>query len=155
MRFPSFGLMAGLAATSTAQDLLFLDTLDYKEYDEAVALGFSAQKVTVDQWNAMTTVDFAQYKAIIISDPDCGSLDTIKFLEDTRNVWSPAVTGNIVLIGTDPTYHFSRDGAQTLIDNSIKFAAAGTTPAGVHQTGLYFALSCYYQNEDSANVKAV
>lgn len=57
--------------------------------------------------------------------------------------------------GTDPSYHFNQGKAKTLIDNSIKFAAAGTTPAGVPQTGLYFALSCYYEDEESAKVEAV
>jgi hypothetical protein len=64
-------------------------------------------------------------------------------LTDTKDVWGPAVKGNIVLIGTDPTWHFAaQPGAKTLIDNAIGFAAAGKTLAGASQTGLYFALSC-------------
>jgi cysteine-rich repeat protein len=59
-------------------------------------------------------------------------------------------------IGTDPTFHSGRPGATTLIDNSIRFAAAGVSPStGLFQTGLYFALSCYYQDVDSQKVDAL
>ncbi|ORX92361.1 hypothetical protein BCR34DRAFT_670044 [Clohesyomyces aquaticus] len=155
MKIPSLGLLASLAASAVAQDLLFLEGLQYNEYDEAVALGFSTKLVTEAEWAAMTTADFAKFKAIVVPDPSCGSVGTIKFLEDSKSVWSPAVTGNIILIGTDPSYHFGQGKAKTLIDNSIKFAAAGTTPAGVSQTGLYFSLSCYYGSVDSAKVDAL
>ncbi|KAF2264060.1 hypothetical protein CC78DRAFT_253952 [Lojkania enalia] len=155
MKLSTFGLLAGFAASAVAQDLLFLEGLDYNEYDEAVALGFSTQTVTEEEWAAMTTADFAKFKAIVIPDPSCGSVSRIKFLEDSRDAWSPAVTGNIILIGTDPSYHFSQGKAKTLIDNSIKFAASGTTPTGEPQTGLYFSLSCYYEDEESAKVEAL
>ncbi|KAF2676428.1 hypothetical protein K458DRAFT_437312 [Lentithecium fluviatile CBS 122367] len=155
MKFSSLALLAGLATSTVAQDLLFVEGLDYDEYDEAVAMGFTTKTVTEDEWAAMTTEDFSKFKAIVIPDPNCGSVGNIKFLEDSRDTWSPAVTGNIILIGTDPSYHFNQGKAKTLIDNSIKFAAAGTTPAGVPQTGLYFALSCYYEDEDSAKVEAL
>jgi hypothetical protein len=97
----------------------------------------------------MTTADFAKFKAIVIADPNCAYNTTpIQFLTDTKNVWSPAVTGNMIVIGTDPSYHtyVGIDGARTLIENSIKFAAAGTG------TGMYFALSCYYHAVDTATV---
>lgn len=99
----------------------------------------------------MTTADFAKFKAIIIPDPDC-VYDTspIKFFEDTKAVWSPAVTGNVVLIGTDPTLHSGgQPGAVTLIQKAVKFAASGTG------TGLYFCLSCYYNDVDTADVAAL
>lgn len=55
--------------------------------------------------------------------------------------------------GTDPTYHFgAQPGAKVLIDNAIQFAAAAKTSGGAFQTGLYFALSCYYNSVDSADV---
>ncbi|KAF2727637.1 hypothetical protein EJ04DRAFT_478718 [Polyplosphaeria fusca] len=155
MKFSNLGLLAGLAASGIAQDLLFLEGLDYREFDEAEALGFSTKIVTEAEWAAMTTDDFSKFKAIVVPDPSCGSVSTIKFLEDSKSQWSPAVTGNIILIGTDPSFHFSREGAKTLIDNSLKFAAAGTTPAGVPQTGLYFSLSCYYEDEESSAVSAL
>lgn len=99
----------------------------------------------------MTTADFAKYKAIILSDPNCvGSPTPIKFVEDTKAVWSPAIRGNMILIGTDPTLHSgAQPGAVTLIDNSVRFAASGS------ETGLYFSLSCYWSNTESATVDAL
>jgi hypothetical protein len=100
MRLLSFALSTAFAALGVAQDLLFLEGLEYREFDEAAALGLSTHTVTEAQWAAMTTEDFAKYKAIVIPDPSCGSVSTIKFLEDSKSQWSPAVTGNIILIGT-------------------------------------------------------
>lgn len=151
----AFSYLTAAAATLIgsvwAEDLLFVDTLKYTEYQEATTtLGMTAKVVTIDEWKAMTTTDFTKFKAIIISDPNCVDDTTpIKFLEETKNTWSPAVTGNMILIGTDPTYHDGRTGAVTLIQNSIKFAAAGAS------TGLYFALSCYYNDVDVAPVDAL
>lgn len=93
----------------------------------------------------MTTADFAKYKSIIVPDCLCNtSLDTIKFLDNTKKVWSPAVTGNMVLIGTDPSYHskwYKLAGASAMIRDSISLASTGK-----NGTGMYFSLSCYYQS---------
>ncbi|KAH0536868.1 hypothetical protein FGG08_006299 [Glutinoglossum americanum] len=159
MRFLSAAAAAAalLLAPALAEDLLFIDSLEFHEYDEAInALGMTAKAVTDAEWRAMTTADFAAYKAIVIADPSCGSLSDIQFLDDTKSAWSPAVLGNVILIGTDPSYHFGQGGAQTLIDNAIKFAAAGKSLDGsTSLTGLYFALSCYYGAVDSSPVSAL
>jgi hypothetical protein len=102
MRISKLGFLASLASAVSAQqyDLLFIETLLYGEYVEAVnTLGYTANVVDEPTWRNMTTADFASYKAIIISDPNCGTLDQIQFLEDTKQVWSPAVTGNMIVIG--------------------------------------------------------
>ncbi|KAI3399265.1 hypothetical protein diail_7428 [Diaporthe ilicicola] len=122
-------------------DLLMVDTLKAEEYVQAMAAGFTIDVVNTAGFNSMTTAQFSAYRAIVIGDPYCGSIDEIAFLETNKDVWSSAVTGNIVLIGTDPSYHASCCnivGARNLMTNSINFAAGqnGTT-------GLYMALSCY------------
>jgi hypothetical protein len=99
MKFSTLGLAAGLSATVLG-DLLFHESLTYKEYDEAVALGYTVKTVTDAQWKALTTAEFAEYEAIVIADPNCGSVSQIEFLEESKSVWSPAVTGNVILIGT-------------------------------------------------------
>lgn len=105
---------------------------------------------TPEEWNSYTTADFAKYKAIVIPDPDCGSVDDIAFLDATKAAWSPAILGNIILIGTDPGFHASsRKGAITLMNDAVQFSAAG------NGTGLYFALSCYYDAVDSATVDSL
>lgn len=109
-----------------------------------------AHVATPEEWNGMTTADFGKYKAIIIPDPECGAVDDVNFLDATKDVWSPAVEGNIILIGTDPGFHSSsRDGALTLIDDGVNFAASG------NGTGLYYALSCYYDSVDAATVDSL
>ncbi|KAM7221902.1 hypothetical protein V8F06_002653 [Rhypophila decipiens] len=109
--------------------------------------GSQAPHVCKDEaeWYRMTTADFARYKAIIIPDPQCNtSLNTIKFLEETKRVWSPAVTGNIVLIGTDPSFHYKwykLAGADAMMKDSIRLVSTNE-----NGTGMYMSLSCYYQS---------
>lgn len=94
----------------------------------------------------MTTADFSQYKAIIIPDCLCNtSLSLIQFLDDTKGVWSPAVTGNMVIIGTDPSFHakwFNLPGAYAMMQDAISHVVSGKDG-----TGMYMSLSCYYQSD--------
>lgn len=92
--------LAALTASALAEDLLFVENLTGLEIDEATSLKFSTKTVSEAQWRAMTTSDFAAFKAIIIGD-DFGSSDLtlIQFLADTKDVWGPAVTGNIIIHG--------------------------------------------------------
>lgn len=100
MRFSIISLLTGLAVTALAEDLLFIDTLQGEEFSQATTLGFTAKVVTETQWRGMVTTDFAAFKAIIVADNfGDSSIADIQFLDDTKAVWSPAVTGNIILIG--------------------------------------------------------
>jgi len=116
------------------------------EKQEAIsALGFTVVVVTDLQWAMMTTQEFSTYRAIILGDPTCDRTETpVPAVVASSGVWSAAITGNIIIIGTDPTYHFrfgnNKAGAKKLIDYSIAFAAAGPT------TGAYISLSCYYES---------
>ena len=103
MRFSTtLGLLAGLASYAIAEDLLFVDTLQFEEYNEATTtLGYTAKVVTEAEWKGMTTADFAAFKAIIIGDSASSDLSLIQFLEDTQSTWAPAVQGNMVLIGNN------------------------------------------------------
>jgi hypothetical protein len=126
-------------------DILILDTTvsgsPSLEEQQAVALGFTVDVVDPVTWSAMTTADFATYKAIVLGDPTCQTAPApaLTAAEANRTVWSPAVTGNVIVNGTDPVFHQSISGAVTLINRSINFAAA--EPG---KTGLYLSLSCYY-----------
>ncbi|OAP63142.1 hypothetical protein AYL99_02369 [Fonsecaea erecta] len=151
MRFST--LAAGFAAIAcvAAEDLLFLDQLVGNEEEHAVALGFTTKVVTETDWRAMKTTDFATFKAIIIGDP-FGSSDVslIQVLADTNTTWGPAVTGNVIIHGADQSNHDSYGvaGAAVLIENSIKFAAAGVSSSGTSQTGFYLSLSQYYNTAE-------
>ncbi|KAG9233603.1 putative Pappalysin-2 [Amylocarpus encephaloides] len=147
--------LAALAATITsvlAEDLLFASNLQGLEEGLAQKLGYTTKIVTETEWKAMTTADFASYKAIILGD-DFGSSykAQLQFLIDTKAVWGPAVTGNIIIHGADQSNH----GKDVLINNSIKFAASGKASTGAFNTGLYFSLSQYYDTVPVANVEAL
>lgn len=122
--------------------------------DEATLVSSKYTIVTLDttQWAALTAADVATYRAIVLGDPNCvyspALLDPVVA---NRAVWSEAVTGNIVLIGTDPAFHAEdRPGAVTLMEKSIDFAAAAKG-----KTGLYFSLSCYYHDAPETTLQLV
>lgn len=105
MKWLSLAAITALASSVIAEDLLFVDTLVGLEQDEATTLKFTSKVVTEAQWRTMTTSDFAKFKAIVIGD-DFGSSDLtmIQFLTDTKSVWGPAVTGNMIIAGMEPIY---------------------------------------------------
>ena len=141
------GLVAVTPAAAVGADVLILDTTvtggaSSLEATQAALLGLSVDVVNPVQWAAMTTAQFASYKAIVLGDPTCeeAPAPALTAAELNRTVWSPAVTGNVIVNGTDPVYHAPfQAGAVTLINRSINFAAA--EPG---KTGLYLSLSCYY-----------
>ncbi|KAJ4370821.1 hypothetical protein N0V86_008514 [Didymella sp. IMI 355093] len=103
----------------------------------------------------MTTVDFARYDAIVVPDLNSDYLTSLDFLENSKDVWSLAVTGSIIIIGKleqrgDPANHISTVGAGILISNAIRFAA--TSHQSQESTGLYLALSRIYNNVNNATL---
>lgn len=111
------------------------------EETNAVALGYSVDVVTPAQWAAMTTADFATYKAVVLGDPTCQTgTAAVAAAEANTAVWGAAVTGNVFIIGSDPRYHYySRPGAQNVYAKGIDFAASDPL-----KTGAFITLSCYY-----------
>jgi flagellar hook assembly protein FlgD len=93
------------------------------------------------QWSAATTADFAAFNVIVFEDqPECGVNDvTWATAEANEAVWGPAVTGNAIVIGSDPDFHTNAGTCpNNLIPDCVTFAASGSS------TGLYVALSCAY-----------
>jgi hypothetical protein len=93
------------------------------------------------QWSAATTADFAAFNVIVFEDqPECGVGDfTWSTAEANESVWGPAITGNAIVIGSDPDFHTNAGTCpNNLIPDCVTFAASGTG------TGLYVALSCAY-----------
>lgn len=110
------------------------------EATQASVLGLTPVVVDAATWAATTASEFASFQALILGDATCNpDVAAIAAAEANRAVWSPVVTGNIIVIGTDPVYHSgSIPGAVTLINQGINYAAAAAT------TGAYIDLSCYY-----------
>jgi hypothetical protein len=103
------------------------------------SLGYSVTVVDETTWSQLATADFASYDVLVFGDPQCGIdpsiLNTAVANEAT---WVPAVTGSMVVIGTDPVEHEGIGQFRKLMSDGISFAAHG------NGTGLYAALSCYY-----------
>jgi hypothetical protein len=141
----------GIAATPVrAADVLILSTTvtggtSSVEYTTATALGYTVDLVAAGPGAGTWPTPpqpYSAYKAIILGDPSCGSSTSIAAAEANSagvSGWAAAVTGNVVIIGTDPTYHKAQGGAQ-LWKSAIGFAAAGPG------TGAVIALSCYYNS---------
>jgi hypothetical protein len=141
------GLLMAVPTGLLAQKALILDAttiggVNSNEAKAAIAAGFTVTDVSDATWESMTTAQFAQYQLLILADPSCtiGTGPITAALSNT-STWGSAVNGNIVVIGTDPTYHYDAGtaGAGQLMTSAVKFAGA---QAG--KTGLYAALSCYY-----------
>ncbi len=113
----------------------------------AQAAGYDVTVADASTWVGMTTIEFAQYDAIVFGDPTCTEDTTpLATAEFNKFTWSSAVTGPKVVIGTDPIFHQSEFGVQAnqLTLNAMAFAASGPG------TGLYANLSCYYSGQASS-----
>jgi cysteine-rich repeat protein len=136
--------LAGADPAPDANSVLILDTTvtggaTSVEATQAALLGLTPVVVDAATWGAMSTADFATYRALILGDPNCVTgTGPLAPAEANRPVWSPAVTGNIITIGTDPVLHQAIPGAVNLINKSIAYAADAAT------TGAVIGLSCYY-----------
>lgn len=102
----------------------------------AIAQGLDVDIVDDAGWAALTQPQFDAYRAIILGDATCGG--SADAAEANTGTWSPVVDGNVVVVGTDPTYHYSQGGS-ALISKGIAFAVADAA-----KTGAYITLSCYY-----------
>ncbi|WP_375771180.1 DUF5011 domain-containing protein [Archangium gephyra] len=127
---------------STNKVLILADTVtggtSSLEAAAARAQGYTVEIASNAAWAAKSSADFAQYRALILGDNTCSGVGLITAAVANRNVWGPVVDGNVIIVGTDPVFHRSRDGG-LLTTNSVKFAAAQEG-----KTGMYVNLSCYY-----------
>jgi hypothetical protein len=121
------------------------ETLTVNEQTIAEANGYTVTVKDAAGWASTTTTEFGSFNAIVFGDANCqvSPSPTLDAAIANRTAWSPAVTGPIVVVGTDPIYHRNFVGspkiaAETLTLNSIAFAASGP------DTGMYMNLSCYY-----------
>ena len=98
-----------------------------------------------------TGFGFDQYRAIIFGDPSCGTdssnyLAGLTALNATKTNWTPAASGNVILLGIDNSCHANgTNGASKTIDRGIAFAVNDPS-----KTGFYYALSCYYDYTNPA-----
>jgi hypothetical protein len=139
------GLVAGASpASASSGSVLILSTsvsggTSSVEYQQATALGLTATVATPSTWDSMTQSQFAGYSAIVIGDPSAGGSCASTVPSDalsTAATWGPAVTANVVVLGTAPVL----GGGTTLVKDALAYAASGSG------TGLYVSLNCEYSS---------
>ena len=104
-----------------------------------VAAGKTPVVVDDATWASMTAAQFDSYDAIVLGDPTCSGLAPAAPAANAPT-WSSVVDGNVIVIGTDETFHEGQGGA-LLMEKAAAFSVA---EAG--KTGAYVSLSCYYHD---------
>jgi hypothetical protein len=143
-------------------DEMVSDGLNSAEVTAAVAAipGVAVDLVSVSNWPAIpaaglggpTGYGFDSYRSIILGEPVCMGtnvnrgagtpeyLSALNVLNATKTIWTPKVTGNVILEGVDNVFHSSYlTGALETITRGVAFSVADT-----NRTGMYYALGCYY-----------
>eukprot|EP01127_Copromyxa_protea_P009355 TRINITY_DN21_c0_g3_i1.p1 TRINITY_DN21_c0_g3~~TRINITY_DN21_c0_g3_i1.p1 ORF type:complete len:1621 (+),score=404.04 TRINITY_DN21_c0_g3_i1:32-4894(+) len=100
------------------------------------SMGRSFVTVTASQWPSLTVADFKSYKAIVFGDPTCSGSPSTLPSTNLANLYA-AVTGNVLVIGTDEIFHKSQGGSG-VVKSGLNFVASASG------TGLYVSLACYY-----------
>jgi lysophospholipase L1-like esterase len=109
------------------------------EASEVTAQGLTPVIVDAATWRSMTTAQFSNYRAIILGDATCDFGDPSAAIAN-HATWGAAITGNVIINGTDPVFHDGQ-GGNALTRHSVDFAIAQTD-----KTGLYASLSCYFHD---------
>ena len=107
------------------------------------AQGFTVTVIDDATWQAEPQSYFAKFQLLVIGDATCNvDLNAIAGAVSSETAWAPAINGSILIIGTDPVYHFTEfgiPGAGKLINQGLAYAGGQTG-----KTGLYLDLSCLY-----------
>ena len=105
-------------------------------------------------FSLLTTEDFQTYGAIIFPDSlganyePCGPVMELTVACAIKQRWSEAITGNIVLIGSDENNHWSRMNNNGEMNVGSKLAKSSLLYAGAitGKTGFYMSFGHYYQD---------
>ena len=132
------------AGAMNPNTILILDTAgDGAVYEAQMVMnaGYIPEVVDAIGWQSKAPGEFATYKALVIGDLNCSGTNPsqLAVATATNTIWTPEVTGNVIVVGTDPESH-TANGANLFASEAIGFAAAGTG------TGAYVSLGCYYFN---------
>jgi hypothetical protein len=117
------------------------------EQEQAELAGEHVVTANDQEWRGLTMQDFAAYDAIVLGDAGCARTVPPALLA-TRAVWGPAVTGNVIAVGTDPTWNYflGLSGAINPFALQVTASAIAYAVGAPGATGLYVSLSCYYGN---------
>lgn len=114
---------------------------------EAAKAGFTVVVANDADWSAMTTEDFASYREIVFADGMCSGNSSLRAAIANQDVWGPAVTGNVIVMGDHPgsSARFTTT-AQDFVQNALQFAGAAGS------TGAYITLGCYMSSSKPIDV---
>jgi hypothetical protein len=123
-----------------------LNMLVYGDTSPGLASAAPGFNVTVwddATWAAASTADFAAFNVIVFDDapsPFCNTSSSVwNTAVATEAAWGPAITGNVLIIGSDPNWHITNSGVSPqVVYNFVNYTASGTG------TGLYVSLSCAF-----------
>ena len=108
-----------------------------------VDAGWSVTVVSPSTWDSMSAAQFGSYQLLVMGDTGCGSVSQLSAAVSDESTWAPTLTGSVLIIGTDPVFHYGNGGAIAgagkLVQHGLNYAGAQTG-----KTGLYLDLSCYY-----------
>ncbi|MBI5516132.1 MAG: hypothetical protein HY909_20275, partial [Deltaproteobacteria bacterium] len=79
-------------------------------------------------WRSMTTAQFAAFNLIITGDNNCSGPTSaqLQTMFDTRAVWTPAITGRVVITGLDGACHAPGNaGARTWLTTTLRYLSSG------------------------------
>lgn len=107
------------------------------EAQQVAAQGLIPVVVDDATWSSKTTSEFASYRALIIGDPSCSDFAPAAAITNAAT-WGLAVTGNVLINGTDPVFHASQGGRQAT-ERFIDFSVGNP-----EKTGAYISLSCNF-----------
>jgi hypothetical protein len=107
------------------------------EAQSVTALGLTPVIVSDATWRGMSSGEFASYRALVIGDTGGNTEATFQAATDSTRTWGSVISGNQIIIGTDPVDHASQ-GGRALVERGLAFA---TSIPG--KTGLYITLGAY------------
>ncbi|ETO24884.1 hypothetical protein RFI_12274, partial [Reticulomyxa filosa] len=124
---------------TTNDKVLFLSDVYNPDYGSVLtSLNYGYDVVTRTEWMSYSTKQFAVYSAIVFCDMNSRSTSILNAAVNSSSVWSKAITGNIIVIGSDEASH--RQGS-ALLKSALSFVLSDRC-----NTGLYVSLSEFYEN---------
>lgn len=133
---------AGATSSPTKTALIYgpsvINGTSSMEAQDLVAQGYAVTIASSTQWASMSTSEFAAYNLLVVGDPRCNDVFYNSPLTSSATTWVPAVSGNVILIGTDPAFHGQFLAApRTAMYNMLAYAGSKA-----NATNLYLDLSC-------------
>ena len=139
LSFIGHAFAAGNFAPNNNSILMHKATTGPEKKVAETELGFTVVVMDDTQWASLVTAEVASYRAVVFGDSDWSDPTPIDVPTKNRAVWSAAIGGNVIVIGTDPNSHMANgQGADVMMNRGMAFAAADKV------TGLYLCLSEYY-----------